>query len=160
MKPTFRLPKGYHLIKRSDVKYKIISGNPKMDSYSIQQFFNDSKKPDVFVFLRKTKGVPIAVIELTFHRTKVEGIEDVIDFYQYTLVVELLAVDIFYHGTGIGTELMALAENVGRSLNIYKISLDAVEDKVNFYKKLGYIQKGQRYRHPDWGLLVPMERKL
>ena len=44
MKPTFRIPKGHHLIRKTDVRYKIISGNVKMDSYSLQQFFNDSKK--------------------------------------------------------------------------------------------------------------------
>ena len=43
MKPTFRIPKGHHLIRKTDVRYKIISGNVKMDSYSLQQFFNDSK---------------------------------------------------------------------------------------------------------------------
>ena len=160
MKPTFRIPKGHHLIRKTDVRYKIISGNVKMDSYSLQQFFNDSKKPDVYVFVRKIKGIPIAIIELTFHQTKVEGIEDVKTFYQYSLIVELLAVDKKYQGLGIGTQMMALAENVGLSLNVYKISLDAVEDEVDFYKKLGYSQTGKSYNDPDWGKLVPMERKL
>ena len=131
-----------------------------MDQYSLQQFFNDSQKPKTFVILRKIKGIPIAVIELTFHQKKVEGIEVDIDIYQYGLVVELLAVDKSYHGHGIGTDMMALAENVVRSLNVYKISLEAVEDKVNFYKKLGYTQKEPKYIDPEWGILVPMERKL
>lgn len=114
----------------------------------------------MYVFVRKIKGIPIAIIELTFHQTKVEGIEDVKTFYQYSLIVELLAVDKKYQGLGIGTQMMALAENVGLSLNVYKISLDAVEDEVDFYKKLGYSQTGKSYNDPDWGKLVPMERKL
>ena len=76
------------------------------------------------------------------------------------MVVELLAVDKSYHGLGIGTDMMALAENVGRSLNVYKISLEAVEDKVNFYKELGYSQKAPKYSDAKCGILVPMERKL
>lgn len=131
-----------------------------MDKYSLQQFFNDSQKTETFVILRKIKGIPIAVIELTFQQKKVEGIGVDIDIYQYGLVVELLAVDKSYQGHGIGTDMMALAENVGRSLNVYKISLEAVEDQVNFYKKLGYSEKDPKYIDPEWGTLVPMERNL
>ena len=131
-----------------------------MDQYSLQQFYYDSQKPNTFVILKKIKGIPIAVIELTFHQTKVEGIGVDIDIYEYSLVVELLAVDKLYHGLGMGTDLMALAENVGRSLNVYKISLDAVEDKVSFYKELGYSQKAPKYSDSKWGILVPMEREL
>lgn len=131
-----------------------------MDKYSLQQFFNDSQKTETFVILRKIKRIPIAVIELTFQQKKVEGIGVDIDIYQYGLVVEMLAVDKSYHGHGIGTDMMALAENVGRSLNVYKISLEAVEDQVNFYKKLGYSEKDPKYSDPEWGTLVPMERNL
>ncbi|MGC8505263.1 MAG: GNAT family N-acetyltransferase [Thermoplasmata archaeon] len=158
MKLTFKLPRGYHWIKKSDVRFEIISGNRTMDSYSLERFYEDSLRQDTFVSLRKVKGKPIGIIELTFHKRKVEGIDDNPDFYEYSLVVELLSVDKSYQGTGIGTDLMALAENIAHSLNAYKILLEAVEDKVNFYKKLGYYVKGPKYIDADWGTLVPMER--
>ena len=46
-----------------------------MDQYSLHQFFKDSQKPKTFVILRKIKGIPIAVIELTFHQKKLKELE-------------------------------------------------------------------------------------
>ncbi|MCW6169324.1 MAG: GNAT family N-acetyltransferase [Thermoplasmatales archaeon] len=160
MRPKFRLPRRYHWIKKSDTHYKIISGNQVMDDYSLGRFHQDSLGEDTLVCLKKVKGKPIAVIELTVHSGNTEGTRHDIEFYGNSLVVELLAVDRAYQGHGIGTEVMALAENIGRSFNAYRILLEAVEDKVYFYEQLGYTIKGGKYIDREWGQLVPMEKIL
>ncbi len=160
MSAKIRLQRGFSLIGKSDVRYKITSGNHSMDKITLQDFYNDSKLSDTWVVLRRQKNVPVGVIELTIHMEKVEGVPEYANMFMYVLVVELLAVDVSTQGKGIGTDLMAVAENVGQTLNAYEISLEAVEDKINFYEALGYKKIGSRYLDPEWGYLTHMRKKI
>ncbi len=160
MRPKFRFPRGYHWIKKSDTNYEIISGNLVMDSYSLGKFYQDSLREDTLVCLGKVKGKPVAVIELTFHSGQTEGTGSDIEFYENSLVVELLAVNGAYLGQGVGTKIMVLAENIATSLSAHKISLEVIHDKVDFYKRVAYTIESGKYIDSEWGALVPMERVL
>ncbi len=62
--------------------------------------------------------------------------------------------------SGVGTRLMALAENVGRQLGKKEIRLESLDTVVKWYDDiLGYEEYDEPYDDKEFGRLTP-KRKL
>jgi hypothetical protein len=58
-----------------------------------------------------------------------------------------------------GAELIILAEDLSRQFNYKKIVLYYVENRISYYKNLGYAEKEIRITGPVYGTLTKMEKK-
>jgi ribosomal protein S18 acetylase RimI-like enzyme len=140
-----QLGKTYHIINKNDCKYSIKSGNASMDKHSLKDFYNDSLNDDYLVVVKAEKNIPVGVIEII--------IDD-------KFTVEMVAVDITKQGLGIGTAMMIKAESIAKQLNFKEIYLEAVENKVEFYKNLGFEIYAEPHEENGWGWLFPMKKKI
>lgn len=62
--------------------------------------------------MRRLENRTTGVIEISLHQRKVDGLNEDINFHEYYVIIELLAVDISAQGEGIATDLIALAKNI------------------------------------------------
>jgi len=59
-----------------------------------------------------------------------------------------------------GAELIVLAEDVSKLFNYKKLVLYSVENRISYYKNLGYVEKGIKVIDPVYGTLTKMEKNL
>ncbi|MGI0046327.1 MAG: hypothetical protein ACREBB_03955 [Nitrosotalea sp.] len=59
-----------------------------------------------------------------------------------------------------GAELIILAEDISRQFNYKKLVLYSVENRISYYKKLGYVEKEIIVIDPVYGTLTKMEKNL
>lgn len=59
-----------------------------------------------------------------------------------------------------GAELIILAEDLSRQFNYKKLVLYSVENKISYYKNLGYVEKEIKITDPVYGTLTKMEKKV
>ncbi len=145
MDKKIRLRGGYRYIKKTD-QGTIISGNQAMDSISLEDLYNISLKDNnIIIIVKEEKKKTVAFMEIiknsTFH-------------------VELISVDHRFQKRGLGTSMLHLAEKIASKYGFTEIRLDAVEDKVEFYRDLGYIEYGEMFYDYEWGNLQPMKKKI
>ncbi len=139
------LGKTYHIINKNDCKYSIKSGNSSMDEYTLKDFYNDSLYDNYLVVVKTEKNIPVGVIEIIMDDK---------------FTIEMIEVDITKQGTGTGTSMMIKAESIAKQLNFKEIYLEAVENKVEFYKNRGFEIYAEPYYDEDWGWLFPMKKKI
>ena len=139
------LGKTYRIINKNDCKYSIKSGNTSMDEHSLKDFYNDSLYDNYLVIVKTEKNIPVGVIEIIIDEK---------------FTIEMVEVDITKQGTGIGTSMIIKAESIAKQLNLKDIYLEAVENKVDFYKSRGFEIYAEPYYDEDWGLLFPMKKKI
>ncbi|SMD30650.1 Acetyltransferase (GNAT) family protein [Picrophilus oshimae DSM 9789] len=145
MDKKFRLRGGYRYIKKTDQR-RIISGNQVMDSISLEDLYNLSLKDNnIIIIVKEEKKKPVAFMEIIknspFH-------------------VELISVDQRFQKRGLGTSMLHLAEKIALKYGFTEIRLDSVEDKVEFYRDLGYTEYGEMFYDYEWGNLQPMKKKI
>lgn len=58
-----------------------------------------------------------------------------------------------------GAELIILAEDLSRQFNYKKLVLYSVENRISYYRKLGYVEKEIKVTDPVYGTLTKMEKK-
>jgi len=146
--PIFRklhLGKTYHIINKNDCRYTIKSGNAAMDEHTLKDFYSDSLYDNHLVVVKTEKDIPVGVIEIIIDEK---------------FTIEMVAVDITMQGTGIGTRMMIKAESIAKQLNFKEIYLEAVENKIAFYKSRGFEAYAEPYYDEDWGLLFPMRKEI
>jgi N-acetylglutamate synthase-like GNAT family acetyltransferase len=117
------LGKTYHIISENDCKYSIKSGNSSMDEYTLKDFYNDSLYDNYLVVVKTENNIPVGVIEIIINDK---------------FTIEMVEVDITKQGTGLGTSMMIKTESIAKQLNFKEIYLEAVENKVDFYKNRGF----------------------
>ena len=145
MDKRIRLTGGYRYIKKTD-QGSIISGNQAMDSINLEDLYNLSLKDNnIIIIVKEEKKKPVAFMEInkgsTFH-------------------VELISVDRRFQNRGLGTSMLHLAEKIASKYGFAEIRLDAVENKVEFYRYLGYMEDGDAFYDYEWGNLQPMRKKI
>jgi hypothetical protein len=59
-----------------------------------------------------------------------------------------------------GAELIILAEDISRQFDYKKLVLYSVENRISYYKKLGYVEKDITIIDLVYGTLTKMEKKL
>src|SRR5574337_145918 len=59
-----------------------------------------------------------------------------------------------------GSELIILAEDISRQFNYKKLVLYSVENRISYYKNLGYVEKEIKITDPVYGTLTKMEKKV
>ena len=116
-----------------------------MDDYTLNDFYNDSLYDNYLVVVKTEKSIPVGVIEIIMDEK---------------FTIEIIEVDVTRQGTGTGTSMMIKAESIAKQLNFKEIYLEAVENKVEFYKSRGFEIYADPYYDEDWGLLFPMKKKI
>lgn len=142
-RPRIRID-GYRYIKNSDTKYLIISGDSRVDWYSLNDYLQwDIEGSYVIVHIYNRR--PIAVMRLIIEE-------------RYVLL-DMLAIDHAHQKQGIGRNLVRLAERITCKLGKNIIKLEALDTSVGFYSRLGFKELPSR-NDLEWGLLTPMEKQL
>jgi hypothetical protein len=59
-----------------------------------------------------------------------------------------------------GAELIILAEDLSRQFNYKRLVLYSVENRISYYKSLGYVEKEIKITDPIYGILTKMEKKV
>lgn len=59
-----------------------------------------------------------------------------------------------------GAELIILAEDVSRQFNYKRLVLYSVENRISYYKNLGYVEKDIKTTDQVYGTLTKMEKKV
>ncbi len=115
-----------------------------MDDYTLNDFYNDSLY-DNYLVVKTENNIPVGVIEIITYEK---------------FIIEMIEVDIIRQRTGIGTSMIIKAESIAKQLNFNEIYLEALENKVEFYKSRGFEIYAEPYYDEDWGLLFPMKKKI
>ncbi len=145
MDKRIRLTGGYRYIKKTD-QGSIISGNQAMDSINLEDLYNLSLKDNnIIIIVKEERKKPVAFMEITK-----DG----------TFHVKLISVDRRFQNRGLGTSMLHLAEKIASKYGFAEICLDAVENKVEFYRYLGYIKDGDVFYDYEWENLQPMKKKI
>lgn len=142
-----RLPEGFRLIQRGDVDQEFSCGEPRMDRYSLRQYYEWSLEPDALVIVREVEGQIAGIQYLTVHNGYI--------------MLEMLARNKLLQYPGAGGDLVRVVERrVAPQLGISEIRMEALQHVVRYYDDvLGYEESGKPYRDSEWGLLTP-KRKL
>jgi hypothetical protein len=146
-KDRIRLPDGFRPIRREDISQKFNCGEPRMDRYTLRQYYDWSLEPDALVIVREIEGAVAGVLYMTAHGGYI--------------MLEMLARNklLDYSGTG-GDLVRAIERVVAPQLGVTEIRMEALQHVVRYYDDaLGYEETGRSYRDPEWGLLTP-KRKL
>lgn len=59
-----------------------------------------------------------------------------------------------------GFLLITLVENLSRQLGHSRITLHSIQERIPYYRALGYKVTGDPIQDPNYGLLSPMEKSL
>jgi len=110
--------------------------NPRFEDWREQ--FNKIKKSPIFIFVIEDKSKSLIVgsitclIESKFIRNlgKVSHIEDVV-------------VHLDYRNKKFGSKLVNIAVHFSKKLGCYKIILDARDDAMGFYQRLGFEKRSE-----------------
>ncbi len=147
LKDRIRLPEGFRSIRREDIGQKFSCGEPRMDRYTLSQYYEWSLEPDALVIVREVESHVAGVQYITVHREHI--------------MLEMLARNKLLDYPGAGGDLVRVVERVvAPQLGIAEIRMDALQHVVRYYDDfLGYEEIGRPYRDPEWGLLTP-KRKL
>jgi len=104
--------------------------------YSYEEFvniFNNINNSIILVIEKDDKiiGTAKLLIEQKFHNNfaKMGHIEDVVILEEY-------------RGSGYGSLLMEKLIELGKEKNCYKIVLNCNKENIDYYKKLGFMEKG------------------
>lgn len=117
-----------------------------MDRYVLRDYYQWSLEPNELVILYEKEKKLAGIIELTVH-----------DDY---IMIVMVGRNILTGFSGVGTRLMALAENVGRQLGKKEIRLESLDTVVKWYDGiLGYEEYDEPYDDKEFGRLTP-KRKL
>jgi hypothetical protein len=114
---------------------------------SLADYVHESQKPDSLVVVREAEGRVVGVLWVQVEHDH--------------LVVEQIARD--QRATpGIGSELLLLAEfRLAPHFDKTELRLEALnEELVRWYVTRGFEANGPRYKHPSWGWLYPMVKRL
>ncbi len=147
LRDRIRLPEGFRLIQRGDIEQEFSCGEPRMDRYSLRQYYEWSLEPDALVIVREVEGQIAGVQYLTVHNGNI--------------MLEMLARNKLLQYPGAGGDLVRVVERrVAPQLGISEIRMEALQHVVRYYDDvLGYEESGKPYRDSEWGLLTP-KRKL
>ncbi len=65
LRQRIRLPEGFRLIQRGDIGKEFSCGEPRMDRYSLRQYYEWSLEADALVIVREVEGRVAGVQYLT-----------------------------------------------------------------------------------------------
>ena len=147
LKDRVRLPEGFRLIRREDISQKFSCLEPRMDRYTLRQYYEWSLERDALVIVREVEGLVAGVQYVTVHSGYI--------------MLEMLARNKLLDYPGAGGDLVRVVERVvAPQVGVREIRMEALEHVVRYYDDvLGYEEVGRPYRDPEWGVLTP-KRKL
>jgi hypothetical protein len=147
LRDRIRLPEGFRQIRREDIDKEFSCLEPRMDRYTLSQYYEWSLGPHALVIVREVEGQVAGVEYLTVHTGYI--------------MLEMLARNKLLQYPGAGGDLVRVVErSVAPQLGISEIRMEALQHVVRYYDDiLGYEESGRPYRDPEWGLLTP-KRKL
>lgn len=147
LKDRIRLPEGFRLIRPEDVNQEFSCLEPRMDRFTLRQYYEWSLEPDALVIVREVEGKVAGVQYLTVRSGHI--------------MLEMLARNKLLQYPGAGGDLVRVVERiVAPQLGITEIRMEALQHVVRYYDDvLRYEEYGTPYRDPEWGLLTP-KRKL
>lgn len=145
-KPPFNLPEGFRLIEVTDTSRQFQTGDSRIDSYTLNDYFRWSTFPHNYVILYEWEGDIAGVIHMIV--------------YSDYIFIEIVARNRSSRATGVGTKLISLIEGIARQLGKSRILLHSLDTTVEWYKKLGFRIRAPPRRNTEFGILTPMEKIL
>jgi ribosomal protein S18 acetylase RimI-like enzyme len=143
-RPRIKMPT-YRYIKESDRKFVIISGNSRMDRYSLDYYLEAANKSNNYVVVKIHSGKPVAIMLLMSK--------------EQNMLLAMLSVDREYQGQGIGTDLLRLAEVLACKLMKKFLRIEALDTSIGFYVGLGFKMLYSE-QDSEWGIITHMEKQL
>lgn len=149
---------GFRLIEESDIDLPFRTGHPKMDNYTLNDYFFWGAEHDsiciVKQMVRDDGDIDIAAVTyLTIHLSYIKV--EMLGRNKYSQEFEA------YKGSGFDL-LLFIEKRVARANGYFEVRLDAIEGMVEKYREKGYseILGENAYNDPDWGLLTPMRKRV
>jgi hypothetical protein len=141
------LPEGFRLLRHEDIDQRFSCLEPRMDRYTLKDYFEWSLDSNSLVIVREIEGKVAGVLYLTVRPGYI--------------MIEMLARNKLLDYPGVGGDLVRVVERVvAPRLGITEIRVEALPDVVSYYDKtLGYEECGEPYQDSEWGSLTP-KRKL
>jgi hypothetical protein len=142
------LPPGFRFLHARDVVKPFVSGDPRMDKYTLREYHVWSELSNELVIVYTPEGEEVAgVIEIIVEK----------DF----MIVEKVAKNLLVEASGVGPKLMSLAEGIARVLGRKEIRLEALDTTVEWYDdKLGYVEYATVEFDEEWGELTPKRKTI
>ncbi len=148
MKP-FNLPEdlGFTFLEANDAAQQFKTGDNRMNSFTLHDYYVWSEEPNVYVIVYKLGGKIVGVLDLELRM-------------DHVFVLMLGRNILNAPRPGVGTKLMRLAENIGYQTGRLEVRLDSLDTSVRFYEKMGYEEYGFPFYEEGWGMLSPRRRRL
>jgi len=144
---TFNLNLPFREIKQEDVG--ILFDNELLESNGVDlAFLFEKNMGNLYVFVYELDGKVLAFIE--FIDTGTHFHLDLVETNRLFPTPSLKP----------GGKLILLLELISKQNNYSKITLNSVQNKVEYYKKLGYTKTGETIPNVAYGPLTKMEKTL
>ena len=142
------LPNGFRWIREDDASVKFKCDEPRMDRYSLYDYYCWSLEADSLVIVQDVEGSLVGVLQLTIHKNY--------------LTIEMVARNKLFNYPGVGLNLIKVVElYVAPQLRIREVRLEALQELVPYYDDtLGYHEYIAAYYDEAWGYLTPKRKFL